>query len=66
MQDVRTEATIQEMEMWYNATKNSQPTRQHEAEAEAAKKAKAKEVEAAKAKAAEAAKAKAAAEKKQP
>lgn len=48
MQDVRTEAIVQQMEMDYNAAKNSQPTFQgyveaqqkKKAEAEAAKKAK--------------------------
>jgi len=38
MQDVRTEAKIIEMENEYNAAKNSQPTHQAEAQAEAAKK----------------------------
>lgn len=36
--DVRTEATIIQMENQYIADKNDQPTRQHEAEAKAAKK----------------------------
>jgi hypothetical protein len=36
--DVRTEAKIVEMENQYIADKNDQPTRQHEAEAKAAKK----------------------------
>jgi hypothetical protein len=48
MQDVRTEVNIQAMEMEYNAARNSQPTHQHEAEVEAAKKAKAKQQEATK------------------
>jgi hypothetical protein len=48
MQDVRTEVNLQTAEMEYNATKNSQPTHQYEAEAEAARKAKAKQQEAAK------------------
>lgn len=39
MQDVQTEATIQRMEMEYNAAKNSQPTHQYEAEQRAKKKA---------------------------
>jgi len=34
MQDTRTEAVIQQMEMDYNAAKNSRPTYQHIAEAE--------------------------------
>ncbi len=45
MQDVRTEAKVIELENWYNAEKNSQPTRRHEAEAKAAKKAKEKQLE---------------------
>ena len=48
MLDARTEATMQPMEMDYNAAKNSQPTHQYEAEAEAARKEKAKQQEAAK------------------
>ena len=48
MQDVRTEVNLQTAEMEYNAAKNSQPTHQYEADAEAAKKAKAKQEEAAK------------------
>lgn len=51
MQDVRTEAIVQQMEMDYNAAKNSQPTFQgyveaqqkKKAEAEAAKQTKEKE-----------------------
>lgn len=39
--DVRTEAAIVQMENQYLADKNDQPTRQHEAEAKAAKKRKA-------------------------
>lgn len=38
MQDVRTEIAVQEAEMEYNATKNSRPTYQYEAERRAAKK----------------------------
>lgn len=49
--DVRTEATIIEMENRYIAEKNSQPTHQHEAEAKAAEQ-KAAEQKAAKEKAA--------------
>jgi len=41
--DVRTEATIIEMENRYIAEKNSQPTHQHEAEAKAAEQKAAKE-----------------------
>lgn len=43
MQDVRTEAKIIEMENEYNAAKNSRPTHQAEAQAEAAKKAQEKQ-----------------------
>jgi hypothetical protein len=38
MQDVRTEISVQEAEMEYNAAKNSRPTYQYLVEREAAKK----------------------------
>lgn len=43
MQDGRTEAKILELENWYTAEKNSQPTHQYEVETEAAKQAQEKQ-----------------------
>ena len=60
--DVRTEAVIIQMENQYIADKNDQPTRQHEAEAKAAKKKQAKALQEQKAREQKAAQEKQAAE----